>query len=190
MQLSARPGTGLQARQCFQQQRVSSRRIVSVRVEVPDAFRSALQDALNRNSSAESEFNSAGYDRSYGYGNSYGSDSRDSYSRDSYSRDSYGSDSYGYSRQSSSAAAAAQNQSPMLQILATALGQSRSTLERLQAEEAEIENLIQKEQKQVERLEWLLETVQKDYAYFNYLQQRFEDESRGGGQQQQQQSRW
>jgi hypothetical protein len=57
------------------------------------------------------------------------------------------------------------------------------------AEEAEIENLIQKEQKQVERLEWLLETVQKDYAYFNYLQQRFEDESRGGGQQQQQ-SRW
>jgi hypothetical protein len=58
-----------------------------------------------------------------------------------------------------------------------------------QAEEAEIENLIQKEQKQVERLEWLLETVQKDYAYFNYLQQRFEDESRGGGQQQQQ-SRW
>jgi hypothetical protein len=60
------------------------------------------------------------------------SDSRDSYSRDSYSRDSYGSDSYGYSRQSSSAAAAAQNQSPMLQILATALGQSRSTLERLQ----------------------------------------------------------
>jgi membrane-anchored protein YejM (alkaline phosphatase superfamily) len=59
-----------------------------------------------------------------------------------------------------------------------------------QIEEAEIENLIQKEQKQVERLEWLLETVQKDYAYFNYLQQRFEEESRGGGQQQQQQSRW
>jgi membrane-anchored protein YejM (alkaline phosphatase superfamily) len=58
-----------------------------------------------------------------------------------------------------------------------------------QVEEAEIENLIQKEQKQVERLEWLLETVQKDYAYFNYLQQRFEEESRGGGQQQQQ-SRW
>lgn len=48
-----------------------------------------------------------------------------------------------------------------------------------QAEEAEIENLIQKEQKQVERLEWLLETVQKDYAYFNYLQKRFEDETGG-----------
>jgi hypothetical protein len=59
-----------------------------------------------------------------------------------------------------------------------------------QAEEAEIENLIQKEQKQVERLEWLLETVQKDYAYFNYLQERFEAESRPGGQQEQQQSRW
>lgn len=46
-----------------------------------------------------------------------------------------------------------------------------------QAEEAEIENLIQKEQKQVERMEWLLQTVQKDYAYFNYLQKRFEDET-------------
>lgn len=43
----------------------------------------------------------------------------------------------------------------------------------------------------MERLEWLLETVQKDYAYFNYLQQRFEEDSgRGSTQQQQQQSRW
>lgn len=46
-----------------------------------------------------------------------------------------------------------------------------------QAEEAEIENLIQKERKQVERLEWLLEKVQMDYAYFNQLQKRFEDEA-------------
>uniref|UniRef100_A0A383WFD1 Uncharacterized protein n=1 Tax=Tetradesmus obliquus TaxID=3088 RepID=A0A383WFD1_TETOB len=181
MQLSARAGTGLQAGQCFQQQRVSSRRIVSVRVEVPDAFRSALQEALNRDRSAESDFNSGG--RSWG--NSYGSDSRDSYGTDS--RSSYG---YASPPSASAAAAAAQNASPMLQILATALGQSRSTLERLQAEEAEIENLIQKEQKQVERLEWLLETVQKDYAYFNYLQQRFEEDSGRGSTQQQQQSRW
>lgn len=188
MQLSARPGTGLQARLGQQQQRVSTKRIVSVRVDVPDAFRSALQEALNRDKGAGADLGSSGYDRSSGYGD-WRSDSRDSYGS-SYGGDK--SDSYGYGRQpsASAAAAAAQNASPMLQILATALGQSRSTLERLQVEEAEIENLIQKEQKQVERLEWLLETVQKDYAYFNYLQQRFEEESRGGGPQQQQQSRW
>eukprot|EP00775_Hariotina_reticulata_P001708 gene1708-2053_t len=47
---------------------------------------------------------------------------------------------------------------------------SRITLQRLQAEEAEIENLIQKEQKQVERLEWLMEKVHQDYAYFNGIE--------------------
>jgi hypothetical protein len=47
----------------------------------------------------------------------------------------------------------------------------------LQIEESEIENLIQRERKQVERLEWLLEKVQQDYAYFGSLQKRFEGES-------------
>lgn len=100
------------------------------------------------------------------YTDKYSSSRDQGYSRADYS---------GYSRaapppppvQSSSAG-------PMLQILATALGQSRATLERLQAEEAEIENLIQRERKQVERLEWLLEKVQQDYAYFDSLQRRFE----------------
>lgn len=41
--------------------------------------------------------------------------------------------------------------------------------------------MIQKERKQVERLEWLLEKVQMDYAYFNQLQKRFEDEGTNGG---------
>jgi hypothetical protein len=47
-----------------------------------------------------------------------------------------------------------------------------------QAEEAEIENLIQRERKQVERLEWLLTKIQQDYAFFNSLQNRFDNERR------------
>lgn len=59
-------------------------------------------------------------------------------------------------------------------MLATALGQSRATLERLNAEQTEIEQLIQREGKQVERLTWLLEKIQQDYSFFATLQKRFD----------------
>jgi chromosome segregation ATPase len=129
-------------------------------LEIPDAFKQALQGALSRNQEALDN-SSRGYDR----GSSYSGSSSSS---------GGGSSSY---RPPPSAGRAASEATPLLQVLATALGQSRATLERLQAEEAEIENLIQKERKQVERLEWLLEKVQMDYAYFNQLQKRFEDEA-------------
>lgn len=141
-------------------------RVVSARsgeIEIPDGFKAALQTALARNQEAL-DAASGGYDRSYS--SSYGSPS------------SSGSSSYRAPPARASQAAA--EATPLLQILATALGQSRATLERLQAEEAEIENLIQKERKQVERLEWLLEKVQMDYAYFNQLQKRFESEHGNG----------
>lgn len=72
-------------------------------------------------------------------------------------------------------AAAGADKTPLLQVLATALSQSRATLDRLVTEEAEIEALIQRERKQVERLEWLLQKVQQDYAFFDQLQQRFDE---------------
>eukprot|EP00878_Enallax_costatus_P003048 GHUV01003247.1.p1 GENE.GHUV01003247.1~~GHUV01003247.1.p1 ORF type:complete len:165 (+),score=54.41 GHUV01003247.1:240-734(+) len=128
-------------------------RLVSVKsgnLEIPDAFKQALQSALQRNEDAIDSGSSGGYSSSSG------------------------SSSRAAPRPEVGRAAA--ESPPLLQILATALGQSRATLERLQAEEAEIENLIQKERKQVERMEWLLEKVQMDYAYFNQLQKRFDQE--------------
>jgi hypothetical protein len=120
-----------------------------------DAFKAALQTAIERDPGASSIVSSGGMDAI----NSSG-----------YSRSQSGY--RGPTPQSHGDTAG-----PLIQILATALGQSRATLERLQAEEAEIENLIQQERKQVERLEWLLQKIQGDYAYFNNLQKRFEDDS-------------
>jgi hypothetical protein len=122
-----------------------------------DAFKAALQTAIERDPGASSIVSSGGMDAV----NSSG-----------YSRSQSGY--RGPTPQSHGDSAG-----PLIQILATALGQSRATLERLQAEESEIENLIQQERKQVERLEWLLQKIQGDYAYFNNLAKRFEEDSSG-----------
>jgi len=122
-----------------------------------DAFKAALQTAMDRDQSAAAGMYADAYNRDSGYSRSEG----------------YASS---YSRPAAPPAQSA-TAGPLMQIVATALGQARATLERLQAEEAEIENLIQRERKQVERLEWLLEKVQQDYAYFDSLQRRFEQET-------------
>lgn len=121
------------------------------------AFREALSSAMERDRAAAQDMYSSSYERGGG----------------DYSR----ADAYTRRREEQGNAMA----DPLMQVLATALGQSRATLERLQVEEAEIEALIQRERKQVERLEWLLEKVQQDYSYFNTLQRRFEEEGRRSG---------
>ena len=71
----------------------------------------------------------------------------------------------------------------MIQVLATALATSRQNLERLRYEQRELEAIIEREEKQIERFEWLLGKVQSDYSYFNTLQkiqdEREEQQSRG-----------
>ena len=67
---------------------------------------------------------------------------------------------------------------PVVDVLATALAQSRQTLNRLVAEKVELDAIIERESKQVERFEWLLSKVQQDYSYFATLQKMY-DESRG-----------
>lgn len=74
---------------------------------------------------------------------------------------------------------------PVVQVLATALAQSRQTLDRLVAEKVELDAIIARENKQVERLEWLLERVQGDYSYFGTIEKMYE-----AGQEPQQGSRW
>jgi len=72
---------------------------------------------------------------------------------------------------------------PVIQVLATALATSRQNLDRLRHEQRQLEAIIEREEKQIERFEWLLGKVQSDYSYFNTLQkiqdEREEQQGRG-----------
>jgi hypothetical protein len=64
---------------------------------------------------------------------------------------------------------------PVIQVLATALATSRQTLDRMVNEKLQLEAIIEREQKQVERFEWLLSKIQQDYSYFNTLQKMYDE---------------
>jgi len=53
----------------------------------------------------------------------------------------------------------------------------------LRHEQRQLEAIIEREEKQIERFEWLLGKVQSDYSYFNTLQkiqdEREEQQGRG-----------
>lgn len=55
------------------------------------------------------------------------------------------------------------------EMLLTALHASRASARRLQQRQAELEAALAAEQKQAARLEWLLNRVRSDYAYFGAL---------------------
>lgn len=114
------------------------------------AFASALREALERSDEHLEAVRSSG---------------------DGFDWNSIGSSSRPGSRSSSTPP----DLTPVIQVVATALNASRGTLQRITAERTELDSLIVKEQKQVERLEFLLEKLRSDYAYFTTLERMYEE---------------
>lgn len=69
----------------------------------------------------------------------------------------------------------------MAEVLFTALGSSRLNLRRLNLVRAEIETFIERETKQVERLEFALNKMENDEAYYKGLEKQLERERRQKG---------
>lgn len=67
----------------------------------------------------------------------------------------------------------------MVEVLSAALQTSRGTLHRLMALQSQIEAEISTEEKQAERLEFLLEKARADYAYFATLDKMFQQNDQG-----------
>ncbi|KXZ41827.1 hypothetical protein GPECTOR_270g701 [Gonium pectorale] len=68
--------------------------------------------------------------------------------------------------------------SPMEEVITTALGSSQMTLRRLNMIKNEVEAAIEREARQVERLEFALSKVQSDLAYYKSLERMMEERNR------------
>lgn len=68
--------------------------------------------------------------------------------------------------------------SPLEEVLATALGSSQLNLRRLTLMAKEIEQAMEREAKQIERLEFAMQKAQGDVAYYQTLQRMVDDMQR------------